>query len=319
MLLLAVFLFSAPAAFAAETGSLPGDPSSSSEASLADSSETEASSETASVESEAPSSDASSEPSSSEEEPSSQEEASSAEELPALKSFAVFDGAGGDDLTACFVLNGHQITGTVPNHVTSVSVQPEVNFGSYVVEYRPQALSEGENPNYATIIVSDGTQNVYYYISVTREASGESSASSLVPVQSVVDWNNDGVSDASTPSELDSWQPADDSSEEASSEEEVSSQASSAAMIEGSREGGGWMLPTAVILILLGVLCIAFVVCDILYTRGILKKWIIPRRSDSSGEDHAAQQTGPETADDPAQQPAEPTDSENWDEFFRDK
>ena len=277
MLLSAVFLFAVPAAFAAEVGSseaVSAAPSVEESSSEAFSSETEASSLQAS------SLQASSETSSAESQASSEGPAPSSEEPLGLKSFAIFDGAGGDDLTAHFSLNGYHIAGNVPNSVVSVSVQAVANRGSCVVDYHRQGLSEGENPGYATVTVSDGIQNVYYYISVTRKASDGASAPSLPPAQSVVDWNTDGVSDVSTPSELDSWQATETSSEKASSQEEASSQASSAAVVEGSDKGGGWMLPTAIALIFLGVLGIVFVVCDILYTKGILKKWIVPRKGE---------------------------------------
>lgn len=317
LLLLAVFLFAAPAAFAAEIGS--SSTAVSSETASAASSKEGSSSEMMSSEAGASSSSDPSGVSSAESQASSQTATSSTEEPLGLKSLVIFDGAGGDDLTANFSVNGYRITGTVPNSVASVSVQATANRGSCVVDYHQQGLSEGENPNYATITVSDGTQNAYYYISVTRKASNGGSIPSAPSAQSVVDWNADGVSDASTPSELDSWQATDNSSEEASSQAEASSKTSSTAIIEGSGEGGGWMLPTAVVLILLGVLGIVFVVCDILYTKGILKKWIVPRKGEKNGATHAAQKTEPEQTDASAQQPPVPTDSEDWDEFFRDK
>ena len=313
LLLSAVFLFAVPAAFAAEVGS--SSVVGSSEAVSAAPSVEESSSEAFSSETEASSLQASSETSSAESQASSEGPAPSSEEPLGLKSFAIFDGAGGDDLTAHFSLNGYHIAGNVPNSVVSVSVQAVANRGSCVVDYHRQGLSEGENPGYATVTVSDGIQNVYYYISVTRKASDGASAPSLPPAQSVVDWNTDGVSDVSTPSELDSWQATETSSEKASSQEEASSQASSAAVVEGSDKGGGWMLPTAIALIFLGVLGIVFVVCDILYTKGILKKWIVPRKGEKDSAAHTAQNVDSEQAP----QPPTPTDSEDWDEFFRDK
>ncbi len=324
LLLLAAFLLTAPAAFATETVSSSSETAS--QTSSVASKEPESSS---SVSSQASSHTSSNSNTSKPDSVPSDNTSSSKEELK-LTRFWVYDGAGGDDITSYFKLSGYQISGTVPNGITSISIKADSNRATPQIEYLQQGLAEGTNNKYAKIAIAEtGGQSVYYYINVYREPakaeSGTSSAHSK-PVQSTVDWNIDGVSDASTPSELDSWQATDGSSsdDDISSEDASSEETSSAAVFEGTDEGGRWMMPVAIILIVLGVLGAAFVVCDILYTKGILKQWIIPRTKDAMGEArHGAEpqdsQQLPPDESQSTEEPPKPTDSEDWDEFFRDK
>lgn len=348
-LLLAVFLIAAPAAFAAETDaassesinisgnvSQPEDPPHNGDPAESGTSSAEVPADSSSVgdvvsngspadsSSEAESS-SSAEPvgsSSSQGETPPPEGPSSSGTSLQLTKFWIYDSSTGEDLTSYFTMDGYTISGTVPNTVASVTVQAESNGGSCDIKYNQQGLAEGENAKYALITLTGENQSAYYYINVTREmAQTESDASSgqTGPTQSVVDWNTDGVSDVTAPSELDSWQPTEDASsgELSAEEDDASSQTSSAAVIEGTEEGGQWMLPVAVILIILGVLGVAFVVCDILYTKGILKKWIIPHKNGE--EDEASEESAESGQNGEEQTPPEPTETEDWDEFFRDK
>lgn len=307
LLLLLSFIIAAPAALAAEGDSSSSDASTSTSSVLSSSSREEQSSSPSKASSEASSETGSAEGSSS----------SFAPMDLALRSFTILEGSGQDDVTSLFRLDGNRITGTVPFEVTSISVKAEATVAAATIEYKFNSeglsiVSVGTNPNCVEIKISYLGTTVVYYVSVNRrenefsDSSVQASSQGTSSQQSVVDWNSDGISDASAPSF------GEDSSGAASSSEESSSGASSKpAVIEGTDEGGHWMLPSAIALIVLGVLGIAFVVCDILYTKGILKKWILPRRGDAAKAAEKPDAPGP---DDPP-----PTEDENWDDFFKDR
>ena len=236
--------------------------------------------------------------------------------------------ANGEDISDLFTLDGHRITGVVPYEVSTILVRATPNSASATVSYTYQAdqLAVGENRDFVVITITDGSV-AHYYVSVTRSPQAESSSkpSSTQPSSDnmLIDWETSSRQNSSSSQE----------EESSSSEEPASSDPTAVA-----QQGSSWMTPVAVTLFLLGGLGILFVIGDILYTKGILKKWILPIRSQTKrgfAPESAAEPVPDDMTDitditditEPSAEPEtrspidelDPEEKQSWEDFFRNQ